>query len=213
MVKLSTDRKIGIFGYSGYGKSFLGAYLIGVFSTKVPVYLFNTDTEERLNSIPSKNVTAYNAKTSDIKELTKFITTIRAKKTNCMVYVTDMDIYFDGKSDYNKEVSKIKEFISRGRHQRIGLMYESKQMQFIPSKILSNTNLFLIGNFTESNDLKKLKNYATISEIGSLTDHKFILFDRWSLTREIVHFDMNSKALVVDKVLKPLYMKRGKNEE
>jgi ABC-type oligopeptide transport system ATPase subunit len=204
-MSINTDRKIGIFGFSGYGKSFLGMSLLAMIRQKWKVYIYNTDAEKLAGKINLSNITIYDAQTDSIDELNKFILTVRASKSNCFIYIVDIDVFTDGLSHTSPKLNILKNLMSTGRHQRIGLIYESKQMQHIPSKVLSNTNLFFIGNFTESNDLKKLLNYARKSEIMQLTDHKFIEFDRWTLERNIIRFDASTKSIEIVKKLKPMY--------
>lgn len=204
-MKLNTDRKIGLFAMSGYGKSTLGNFLIESYSQKVPVIIYNTDYEDL--KFNSKNVIVLAPdvhKVDDLEYLNRIIRKLRSKYSNFMLYIRDIDVFFDDKKSADKFAKELKNLASTGRHQRIGLIYESKQLKYMPLKVISNTNLIFFGNFSEVDDVKRLKNFAAKKEITSLKSPAFIMYDRITNERFLVHLDMERGKLVNDMKLKDL---------
>ncbi len=179
MVKITPARKITILADSGWGKTTLLKSIIGELSNYFTVYIYNTDYErfpEKDNIYPLKPVFD---KVADINYLSLVIERLRAKYSNFVICITDLDKFFDNTTSLNIGSSGLKDLYGTGRHQRIIPIIESKQPRYIPSKLLANTNLFYLGKFTELEDVKRLKGYATMEELTALKPHEFIEYDKW----------------------------------
>lgn len=175
---INRDTHIGIGAYTGYGKTVLGDYFIRKFATVGTVVVYNTDFETH---VYPPNVKVFNPpkqSASDLTYLNTWIRKLRASGSNYTIYIRDLDRFFDSGSALSKSASELKDLISTGRHQGVNLIYEFKQPSYIPSKIFSGTQLLFIGNFTEYNDVKKLRNYADRKELQKITKPIFIMVDR-----------------------------------
>ena len=66
-----------------------------------------------------------------------------------MLVIDDLDLFYDGNSSLSVKSKEIKNLFSNGRHQRVGCIWISKALKYIPKKVISNTDVFYIGNFIE----------------------------------------------------------------
>ncbi len=180
MVKMNMTRKICIMGDTGSGKTTLLKSIITELSIYNKVFIYNTDYE--LMPI-SKNITPLKPdyeKSSDINYLSLVIDRLRAKMNNFVFCIIDLDKFFDNTTSNNIGAGGLKDLYGTGRHQRILTIIETKQPRYIPSKLLANSNLFYLGKFTEIEDLKRLRNYASVSELGVLHPYEFFEIDKWT---------------------------------
>lgn len=188
MTEITTDRKIGLFAPSGYGKSYLADKLIA--SITLPVYVYDTDYEATGGVyFKSPNVKVFrpeDTKSEDLDYLNDYLMVITTKYPNSFVYVEDLDVFFDENNQLGKEAKLLKNIASKGRHHRIGFIYSAKQLAYIPTKLIGNTNLFYIGQFIEKNDVERLRNFVTFEEMQQLGEHEFWEIDRTNHTKRIV---------------------------
>ena len=198
MTKLNVSRKIGIIAPSGYGKTWAGHVLAG--AVKAPVVVYDTDYEKD-KGLPQapfafsslKNVTVITPsleKGEELGYLDNFIRQCEAKLSNAFIYITDLDVFFDKGNSLSFETSALKGLMSKGRHQRLGVIYDTKQAAFIPSKVIGNTNLFYIGKLVSLSDRRQVQDYITAEEIAKLDAKKreWWRIDTIEGTKEIVVF-------------------------
>ena len=193
MVKITTDRKIGIYAPSGYGKSFLADYIVG--GIKVPIYLYDTDLEASKGVyFKYSHVHIYKPpieKAEDLGHLSRYIMRILTT-SNCFIYVEDLDLFFDTDTQMSKKASIIKYLASKGRHHRIGFIYTAKQLSHIPTKLRANTNLIYIGYYDdalEKDRIKKTLGKESYEQYYTKLDpkkHEFIELDTVARTIRIV---------------------------
>ena len=202
MVVINQSRKIIILGDSGSGKTTLLKHLIDKFSQKWPCYIYNTDYEPfKMNDRIKPIKPDYN-KNDDIEYLGDIITTLRAKKNNFILAITDLDKFYDKSSVLSKKSEPIKDLYGTGRHQRIFTIVETKQPRYIPSKILANSNLFYISKFTEKEDVMRLSNYADKKVLKSINKYYFLEIDKWTMQSRIVKLE-NDELKVIKEINKP----------
>lgn len=194
MTEISTDRKIGVFAPSGYGKTYLIKNLLSSINPSTKIIIYDTDYEDSKYKYSEigKHVIVFKPDYKYGKKLSylnDFLENIRGKYTNAIIFVDDLDVFFDEASSMSFEASQLKDIASTGRHQRIGIIYASKQMTYIPTKLMGNTNLFYIGKFTTTRDVDKLKNWVSSDEINSLnpSEHEFWEFDGFTSSKRKVN--------------------------
>lgn len=181
MTKITTDRKIGLFAPSGYGKTHLAKALIKkIADSGITVYIYDTDYEYSQDKafIDHVNVIIHSPILKDLhslRHLNNYLKVIRTNSKNAFVYIVDLDLFYDKATSNSFDNSELKLIASAGRHQRLGLIYEAKQTAFIPTKLISNTNLFYIGQFSTPTDMKKLSNIVSTEEFAQLdrAKHEF----------------------------------------
>jgi hypothetical protein len=192
-MQINTNRKIGIYASSGYGKSYLANKIASII--KIPIYIYDTD-REAINEIYFNydNVKIYIppiAESENIKTLNKWLKE-KLTLSNIFIYIEDLDLFFDENSQLGKGASEIKYLSSKGRHQRIGFMYSAKQLSHIPTKLRANTNLFFFGYFsndTEIDKIKKIIGKRAYNEIYSKInpqEHEFLMYDTLSKELKII---------------------------
>jgi len=197
-MKLTQDRIIGLYGMKGSGKTVLGNAIAEFLSKYVKVIIYNTDLEPIAKN---KNIEVYNpysVNATDIDMLNSWLAKTRANNPNSVIYVRDLDAFFDKNTSLSKYSKELKDISTRGRHTRNGFIYESKQPKYIPLKLISNTDLFFISNFTEADDLTHLKSLASSKELTAIPvqSHIFLMIDRWDNSKKYVKYDINSKRLI-----------------
>ena len=183
-MQLNTNRIIGFYAPQNYGKTYLMSKLIEQISTHIPVFVFDTNFE-RLTAYPqnSKNIMFIKAKNIVNQEKPEFLNTaityLRAHNTNFFLVIEDIDKLIET-SNKTKETLEIFKLASDSRHQRIGIMYATKEPTNIPVKLRSNTNLFFIGQFIEPAHIKTLSGMVDKKQLKSLKKPEFLMLDRYT---------------------------------
>ena len=189
-MELNQSLRIGILASSGYGKTYLTQSLIKQLATQhkeIKYIYYNTDFES-LDMIKSlKNVVIFKPDkefNDDLSYLNKFILEIRSKYSNIMLIIDDLDLFYDGNSSLSVKSKEIKNLFSNGRHQRVGCIWISKALKYIPKKVISNTDVFYIGNFVEKDDIDRLRGFVDVELIRKLTKPVFLRYDRRDLPND-----------------------------
>ena len=196
MITLNQSRKITIMGDSGSGKTTLLKNIIDTLSKKWVCYIYNTDYEIFKMSDMVKPIKPDYSKNDSLDYLGDIINTLRAKKSNFVFAITDLDKFYDKSNALSYSSEPIKDLYGTGRHQRILTIIESKQPRYIPSKILANTNLFYISKFTELEDARRLKSYVDIKVISKLNKYEFLEYDKWSGQSRIIRLDNDNIKVI-----------------
>ena len=189
-MELNQSLRIGILASSGYGKTYLTQSLIKQLANQhkeIKYIYYNTDFES-LDMIKSlKNVIIFKPDkefNDDLSYLNKFILEIRSKYSNIMLIIDDLDLFYDGNSSLSVKSKEIKNLFSNGRHQRVGCIWISKALKYIPKKVISNTDVFYIGNFVEKDDIDRLRGFVNVELIRKLTKPVFLRYDRRDLPND-----------------------------
>ena len=201
-MKLTQDRIIGLYGMKGSGKTLLGNAIAEFLSKYVKVIIYNTDLEPISKNNKIEVYNPYSTDATDIEALNIWLKKIRANNPNAVIYIRDLDAFFDKNTSLSKYSKELKDISTRGRHTRNGFIYESKQPKYIPLKLISNTDLFFISNFTEADDLTHLKSLANPKELTAIPvqSHIFLMIDRWNNTKKYVRLNLalNKLEIVYD---------------
>ena len=198
-MKITQDRIIGLYGMKGSGKTVLGNAITQFLSKYVKVIIYNTDLEPISKN---NNITVYNpydTNATDIQTLNTWLKKTRATNPNAVIYIRDLDAFFDKNTSLSKYSKELKDISTRGRHTRNGFIYESKQPKYIPLKLISNTDLFFISNFTEADDIAHLKSLASAKELTAIPvqSHIFLMIDRWDNSKKYVKLDLKTGKLAI----------------
>lgn len=183
-MQLNTNRIIGLYAPQNYGKTYLMASLIRLISQHVDVYVYDTNFE-RLSAYPQDLPRVYFIKAKNIvnQESPEFLNTaitfLRANHSNFFLVIEDIDKLIET-SHKTKETLEIFKLASDSRHQRIGIIYATKEPTNIPVKLRSNTNLFFIGQFIEPSHLKTLSSMVDKKVLKSLVKPEFLMLDRYT---------------------------------
>jgi hypothetical protein len=198
-MKLTQDRIIGLYGMKGSGKTILGNNIVEFLSKYVKVIIYNTDLEPIKKNTNIEVYNPYTTDATDMKQLNSWLKKVRAKNSNAVIYIRDLDAFFDKGTSLSKYAKEIKDISTRGRHTRNGFIYESKQPKYIPLKLISNTDLFFVSNFTESDDVLHLKSLANREELKAIpvSSHIFLMIDRWDNTKKYVRYNIQTKQLEI----------------
>ena len=177
MPELSTDRKIGVYAQSNYGKTYLVRKIISyICSNGKAVIVYDTDYNDRkfkFSEIENCHVFKPDNKNNDNpKYLNEFILEIRQRYKDLFIFIDDIDVFFNKSSVLSFDFAELKDAASRGRHQRIGLIYTSKVASFIPTQLVQNTNLFYIGVFPTLKSMKALDSIVSYEDIKKLDYNK-----------------------------------------
>ncbi len=193
-INLNTNRIIGLYAPQEYGKSFFARYFAKIIASHIPVFVYDTNFEANTNYAGIKNVFAiHSIKKSEMESpefFNKAILDLRAKQSNFFLIIEDIDKLLDT-SHKTKNTLEIFKLASDSRHQRIGIIYLTKEPSNIPVKLRANTNMFLIGQFLEPVHIKYLSAMIDKKLIKSLIKPEFILFDRTTQTIKKVKIDNN----------------------
>jgi hypothetical protein len=108
---------------------------------------------------------------------------LRANHSNFFLVIEDIDKLIET-SHKTKETLEIFKLASDSRHQRIGIIYATKEPTNIPVKLRSNTNLFFIGQFIEPSHLKTLSGIVDKKVLKSLVKPEFLMLDRYTNTTD-----------------------------
>ncbi len=192
-MQINTNRKIGIYASSGYGKSYLASKISSII--KIPFYVYDTDREASQGIyFKSDNVKIYIppiAQSENIETLNEWLKE-KLTLSNIFIYIEDLDLFYDENSQLGRNASEIKYLASKGRHQRIGFMYSAKQLSHIPTKLRANTNLFFFGYFNNDTEIDKLKKiigtraYKEIYSKINPQEHEFLMYDTLSKEMSII---------------------------
>ena len=197
-MQLDTNRIIGFYAPQNYGKTFIMSKLVFEIAKHIPVFVYDTNFE-RLTAYPqsTKNISFVKAKNVLNQEKPEFLNTtityLRAHYTNFYFVVEDIDKLIET-SHKTKETLEIFKLASDSRHQRIGLIYATKEPTNIPVKLRSNTNLFFIGQFIEPAHVKTLAEIVDKKELKKLKKPEFLMLDRYTNNVKKVKWD-NAKLV------------------
>lgn len=205
MVTVNQDRVIGIFAQARYGKSSMLADVLA----KIPmrVFLYDTNFEygepnpekphiQRIRSLPNVLIFEPDRRRAKSLEYLKLVfKDLRAKTTNIFVWVEDLEKFFFNKSSRDFDTDELNEMVSSGGgHQRIPFGYLCKQLKYIPLPVISNTNLFYFGQFTEKDDLDRIGGIVSAERIKGLKKMplppEFLRYDRWTGEQKIVRANL-----------------------
>jgi hypothetical protein len=193
-IQIDTNRIIGLYAPQNYGKSYFARHIINAISGHIPVFVYDTNFEADTNYASMKNVFAiHSVKKSEMETpafFNKAILTLRAKQSNFYLVIEDIDKLIET-SHKTKDTLEIFKLASDSRHQRIGIIYLTKEPSNIPVKLRSNTNLFLVGQFLEPTHLKYLGEMVDRKIIKTLKKPEFILFDRLTQVIQKVKIENN----------------------
>lgn len=186
MVILDTNRIIGMYAPQNYGKTYAMSKLAVEIAKHIPVFVYDTNFE-RLVAYPQNIPNLYFIKAQKISQqetpefLNDAILHLRANYSNFFLFIEDLDklIKSNVKTAETMEIFKL---ASDSRHQRIGIVYATKEPTNIPVKLRSNTNLFFIGQFIEPTHLKTIGGYVDKKLIKGLKKPEFIMLDRYTNT-------------------------------
>ncbi len=197
MTKFNTDRIVGVYAPSRYGKTNVLANLIS--TIPIPIIIFDTNLEwtkrpELIKKISGRGVLVASPQTkqqmSSIAFLNKFIKEVRNNASNIIIYIEDLEVFFNEKSNPKDFFGEIKDLAERGGHSNISLWYSSKQLKYIPRTVISNTNLFYFGSFMEREDINLANNLCSPEyDVRKINKPNFIRVDRWDMSKKIVCFD------------------------
>ena len=208
MMDVQQGRIIGLFGMKGSGKTTLTRYIIRLYNELLGIraVIYDTDYEDlemlenalgkdkvRIGEMNNYGMNTYfipDIKKSDnLAYLNESLKKIRAKHTNILLVVRDLDVFFDANTSMNKSAKELKDLSSRGRHTNTAFLYESKQPKYIPKKLISNTDLFFISQFAERDDIRAFKSIARSTELISMSKTYFIMIDRLTSERQVIRYD------------------------
>ncbi len=174
--KVKLNDRIGVFGATGYGKTYLANKICEKIINKgYKVYAYNTNYEE-LVATETYEPPKLN---KDIRTLVEWIIKMRGGYSNIMLRIEDLDTFFNNGKFLNEYSKFILDLFDDGRHQGIGVIYTAKLLRYMPLKLLSNTNLMFIGQYTEQMDLAKVKAMGIDDEIViKLQKPIFLAYDK-----------------------------------
>lgn len=181
MSKITQSMRIGILAPSGYGKTYLANKLVKMIAEKHKVIWYNTDFEQHPLWNGNKNIEVFEPDKryyDELEYLNDWLINIRSQGTNFMIGIDDLDIFYNDKTSMGKLSKALKDIASSGRHQRIGLIWVSKAMAYIPHLLIKNTNIFYFGQFIEQSDLSRISGIVNPELIVSLKKPVFLRYDR-----------------------------------
>lgn len=199
-MKLDTNRIIGFYAPQNYGKTYMMSKLVAQIAQHVPVFIYDTNFE-RLTAYPqnNKNISFIKARNVVNQEKPEFLNTtityLRANFTNFFLVIEDIDKLIET-SHKTKETLEIFKLASDSRHQRIGIIYATKEPTNIPVKLRSATNLFFIGQFIEPQHIKTLSGLVDKKQLRQLKGGdgqkaEFLMLDRYTNEVKKVSYDNN----------------------
>lgn len=198
-MKLDTNRIIGFYAPQNYGKTYLMSKLVAQIAQHVPVFVYDTNFERTAAYPRMKNIYFIKARQVVNQEKPEFLNTAILKLrsppygSNLFIVIEDIDKLIET-SHKTKETLEIFKLASDSRHQRIGIIYATKEPVNIPVKLRSNTNLFFIGQFIEPQHVKTLSGFVDKKQLKSLKKPEFLMLDRY--TNEIKKIMYNNSKLV-----------------
>lgn len=200
-MQLDTNRIIGLYAPQNYGKTYLMSKLVAQIAQHVKVFVYDTNFE-RTTAYPAiPNVYFIKAKNVVNQEKPEFlntaILTLRSPPfgSNLFIVIEDIDKLIET-SHKTKETLEIFKLASDSRHQRIGIIYATKEPTNIPVKLRSSTNLFFIGQFIEPQHVKTLSGLVDKKQLktlkgGNNQKSEFLMLDRYTNTVKKVMWDDN----------------------
>ena len=180
---IDTNRIIGIYAPQNYGKTYLMSWIVAQVSQHIDVYVYDTNFE-RLTAYPQNNprIKFLKAKNITKQETPEFLNAgilyLRSKFSNFCMVVEDIDKMIET-SNKTKETLEVFKLASDSRHQRIMIVYATKEPTNIPVKLRANTNLFFFGQFIEPAHLKTIGNMVDKNIIKKLKKPEFVMLDRY----------------------------------
>ena len=195
---LDTNRIIGFYAPQNYGKTYMMSKLVMQIAEHIPVFVYDTNFE-RLTAYPQahKNISFVKAKNIVNQEKPEFLNTtityLRANHSNFFFVIEDIDKLVET-SHKTKETLEIFKLASDSRHQRIGIIYATKEPTNIPVKLRSATNLFFIGQFIEPQHVKTLSGLVDKNQLKALKKPEFLMLDRY--TNDVKKVTYNNDRLV-----------------
>ena len=195
---LDTNRIIGFYAPQNYGKTYMMSKLVMQIAEHIPVFVYDTNFE-RLTAYPQahKNISFVKAKNIVNQEKPEFLNTtityLRANHSNFFFVIEDIDKLVET-SHKTKETLEIFKLASDSRHQRIGIIYATKEPTNIPVKLRSATNLFFIGQFIEPQHVKTLSGLVDKNQLKALKKPEFLMLDRY--TNDVKKVTYNNDKLV-----------------
>ena len=181
MSRITQSMRIGILAPSGYGKTYLANKLVKMIAEKHKIIWYNTDFEQHPLWNGNKNIEVFEPDKryyDELEYLNDWLINIRSQGTNFMIGIDDLDIFYNNKTSMGKLSKALKDIASSGRHQRIGLIWVSKAMAYIPHLLIKNTNIFYFGQFIEQSDLSRISGIVNPELIVSLKKPVFLRYDR-----------------------------------
>lgn len=184
-MKLNTNRVVGLYAPQNSGKTHLASWLVSLVPTNIPVYVYDTNFE-RLTAYPqnTRNIKFIRSPNPSDQENPAFldmaILHLRSKSSNFFIVIEDIDKIVSATKSI--ETSELFKLASDSRHQRIGIIYATKEPTNIPKILRSNTNLYFIGNFIEPQNVKTLTQIVDKATLTHLKQRQFIMLDRFDNT-------------------------------
>lgn len=210
MTELSTDRKIGIFAPSNYGKGWALHQILRQIPRDILLFIYDTDFEKDIGKpkfpyayaeLPNAVIFTppATAEGEALGFLGEYIAQVLARTENrpgfdyrgAFIVIPGLDLFFMHGTAASFEASSLKNLASRGRHQRTGLIYDTKRTAFIPDDLVANTNLFYFGKLTLEGDKAKVKSYVTTEDLTRLDaqTHKFLRLDMLTGQKDVTDFN------------------------
>ena len=183
-------QRIGILGSTGSGKS-INFYAIAneLLADGITIFYYNTSKEQKYKQYIKpqylKRFIVYmppDDKARNLQHFELWLAHIRAtyRSGNGRYYtvaVDDIDLFYNS-YNYTKDLSEVlKSHIGEGRKLGIGFIWLCKQVQYIPPTLFDNVDWMIIGRFNTVKGLQQLKNFATVDNILTLKERKFICTD------------------------------------
>ena len=191
-LKINSKRVIGFYATQDYGKTFAIKSLITlILDSGLPVFVFDTNYEsfsyaEGINENLKRRLFFIKAENKSDQTnpawINQMLVKLRSKFKNFFIVFEDIDKLYS--STKGEELDVIRQLASDSRHQRIGIIYATKEPTNIPVKLRSVTNLYFIGQFIEPAHLKTLGGFVDSKKIRALSKPEFIMLDRNSNTLE-----------------------------
>jgi hypothetical protein len=196
---INTNRITGFYATQNYGKTYAIKSLITlVLESGLPVFVFDTNYEsyayssglpENLKSRLFFIKATTKSDQTNPKWINQMLIKLRSKFKNFFIVFEDIDKLYN--SSNGDELDIIRQLASDSRHQRIGIIYATKEPTNIPVKLRSVTNLFFIGQFIEPAHLKTLGGFIDSKKIRALKKPEFIMLDRLTNITELAVFSEN----------------------
>ena len=188
--------KIGIFGQSGYGKTYLLTRILK--HLKIKSIILDIEHEIRDNTFnfscgknifdfirefleASKGVYVVNP---DCKEDLKVFFNLLPYLKRCVIGIDEL---VPISNQQNFENNNLRDAIFFGRHRELGIIGGSQRIRGIPKSFVSQCNMIITFRLSDPNDRQYLKgkfSNSELEEIGVLPEFKYLTFPK--------HIDINN---------------------